>query len=68
MKAESTIRKQLAKVRAEQERATHPDDREALYGAAQALAWALGQDAMPPYSAFSSDRRPGEHSDDSKGA
>lgn len=47
MKAESTIRRELRKVREAKGRSSG-DSRVALYGAEQALSWALGLDAAAP--------------------
>jgi len=49
MKAESTIRRELRQVEEAQRHATTEQEKREMYGAAQALAWALGGNYMAPH-------------------
>jgi hypothetical protein len=49
MRAKSTLRRELVRVKAKMRLdSTDEWERGALYGAMQALSWALGQNAAPP--------------------
>ncbi len=50
-RTEVALRRELARLERLQKGA-HEQDREALYGAVQALAWALGGNYMAPSRAF----------------
>lgn len=49
MKAESTMRAELKRVEEAGRRATSESEKREMYGAAQALAWALGGNYMAPH-------------------
>jgi hypothetical protein len=48
MRSDKALRDELRRVVQAKEDATDDATREEMYGAEQALAWALGQDAAPP--------------------
>lgn len=48
MRSEKALRDELRRVVRLKDAATDTADREAMYGAEQALSWALGMDAAPP--------------------
>lgn len=48
MKRETTLRRELRRVRAALDRNLSPWERSEMYGAQQALCWTLNQDACAP--------------------
>jgi hypothetical protein len=52
MKSELSIRRELRRVEKAKKNASQHTDFHALFGAEQALAWALGRNAMAPARCF----------------